>query len=66
MKAKRTSSTLLGIKARTGIVGFDEMTGGGLPSGRTSLVVGGPGAGKTIFALQFLVHGAKSETEPGI
>jgi circadian clock protein KaiC len=67
MKAKRSASALFGNeKARSGIIGFDEMTGGGLPSGRTSLVVGGPGAGKTIFALQFLVHGAKSEGEPGI
>jgi len=53
-------------KARSGIAGFDDMTGGGLPSGRTSLLVGGPGAGKTIFALQFLVHGAKVDAEPGI
>ncbi|MEO8524593.1 MAG: circadian clock protein KaiC [Caldimonas sp.] len=67
MKAKRTSPALFASgKARSGIVGFDEMTGGGLPSGRTSLVVGGPGAGKTIFALQFLVHGVKAESEPGI
>src|SRR6202012_2288729 len=47
-----------GNKARTGIAGFDEVTGGGLPRGRTTLLVGGPGSGKTIFALQFLVHGA--------
>jgi circadian clock protein KaiC len=42
------------------------MTGGGLPYGRTTMVVGGPGAGKTIFALQFLVHGARDCNEPGI
>jgi circadian clock protein KaiC len=53
-------------KAPTGISGLDEMTGGGLPIGRTSLMVGGPGSGKTIFALQFLAHGAKSCGEPGI
>ncbi|MEJ5988714.1 circadian clock protein KaiC [Ramlibacter sp. PS3R-8] len=53
-------------KAPTGISGFDEMTGGGLPLGRTTLLVGGPGSGKTIFGLQFLVHGAETHREPGI
>ncbi len=53
-------------KAPTGIAGLDEMTGGGLPKGRTTLLVGGPGSGKTIFALQFLVHGAEIGDEPGI
>ena len=53
------------IKASTGIAGFDEITGGGLPRGRTTLLVGGPGSGKTIFALQFLINGAHQQ-EPGI
>lgn len=53
-------------KAPTGIAGFDEMTGGGLPRGRTTLLVGGPGSGKTILALQFLAHGARDCAEPGI
>lgn len=53
-------------KTATGILGLDEMTGGGLPSGRTTLLVGGPGSGKTIFALQFLVHGVTKYDEPGI
>ncbi len=53
-------------KAPTGIIGFDEISGGGLPRGRTTLLVGGPGSGKTIFALQFLVHGARDCKEPGI
>jgi len=53
-------------KAPTGIVGFDEITGGGLPSGHTTLLVGGPGSGKTIFALQFLAHGALIDGQPGI
>ncbi|HSC20261.1 MAG TPA: circadian clock protein KaiC [Solirubrobacterales bacterium] len=52
-------------KAPTGIQGFDEITGGGLPRGRPSLVCGGPGCGKTLFALQFLVHGAEQD-EPGV
>ena len=54
------------VKAATGIAGFDEITSGGLPRGRTSLLVGGPGSGKTIFAMQFLVHGARSCKEPGV
>lgn len=53
-------------KAPTGIEGFDETTDGGLPRGRTTLLSGGPGSGKTIFALQFLVHGARDFKEPGI
>jgi circadian clock protein KaiC len=53
-------------KAPTGITGFDEITGGGLPHNRTTLLVGGPGSGKTVLALQFLVHGAQRCKEPGI
>lgn len=52
-------------KSPTGIAGFDEMTGGGVPRGRTTLLIGGPGSGKTIFALQFLAQGL-SMGEPGI
>src|SRR6476646_1696478 len=53
-------------KAQTGIIGLDEITRGGLPRGRTTLLVGGPGSGKTILALQFLVRGARDGNEPGI
>src|SRR5688572_23622812 len=53
-------------KAPSGIAGLDEITGGGLPRGRTTLLVGGSGSGKTILALQFLVHGAQHCDEPGI
>ncbi|HVX41563.1 MAG TPA: circadian clock protein KaiC [Gemmatimonadaceae bacterium] len=53
-------------KSRTGVAGFDEITGGGLPSGRTTLVLGAPGAGKTVFALECLVNGARDDREPGI
>src|SRR5688572_9794251 len=68
MKALATSSRKAGnpSKAPTGIVGFDDITGGGLPSHRTTLLVGGPGSGKTIFSLQFLVQGARRCKEPGI
>lgn len=54
------------VKVGTGIAGFDDITGGGLPRGRTTLLVGGAGAGKTVMALQFLVHGARQCKEPGI
>lgn len=53
-------------KAPTGIGGFDQVTDGGLPRGRTTLLVGGPGSGKTLFALQFLAHGLEKHKEPGI
>ncbi len=53
-------------KSPTGIEGFDQITSGGLPKGRTTLIIGGPGTGKTIFALQALVNGAKKFDEPGI
>jgi hypothetical protein len=43
-------------KSPTGISGFDTISGGGLPDGRLSVIVGGPGAGKTVFALHCLVH----------
>jgi circadian clock protein KaiC len=54
------------FKAPTGVAGFDQITRGGVPRGRTTLVVGGPGSGKTIFATQFLAHGARDWKEPGI
>jgi circadian clock protein KaiC len=53
-------------KVLTGIQGFDEITDGGLPLGRTTLVHGGPGCGKTVFALQALVNGARRTKHPGI
>jgi len=53
-------------KAPTGIPGMDEITGGGLPQGRPTLVAGGPGCGKTLFAMEFLVNGATQFDEPGV
>jgi circadian clock protein KaiC len=53
-------------KERTGISGFDELTGGGVPSGRPTLVCGSAGAGKTLFAMEFLVRGAMLYDEPGV
>jgi circadian clock protein KaiC len=52
-------------KALTGIQGLDEITGGGLPRGRPTLVCGSPGCGKTILAMEFLIAGAR-KGEPGV
>ena len=48
------------------IAGLDEITHGGLPAGRPTLVCGGPGCGKTILAMEFLVRGAMEFNEPGL
>ena len=53
-------------KTPTGIRGLDEITRGGLPKGRPTLVCGGPGSGKTLLALTFLVNGAVQFGEPGV
>jgi circadian clock protein KaiC len=66
MKSDRSPAAAASRKAPTGIAGFDEISGGGLPRGRTTLLMGGPGSGKTIFSLQFLVNGARHYKEPGI
>ena len=54
------------IKSPTGIQGFDEITGGGLPAGRPTLVCGSAGCGKTLFGIEFLVRGATQFDEPGV
>jgi circadian clock protein KaiC len=66
MKNAQVRDISLPPKVATGIAGFDDVTDGGLPRGRTTLLVGGPGSGKTIFALQFVTHGALACDEPGI
>ena len=53
-------------KVPSGIDGLDEITGGGLPAGRPTLVCGGPGSGKTLVGLSFLVNGARHYGEPGV
>jgi circadian clock protein KaiC len=53
-------------KARTGIGGLDEITQGGLPKGRPTLIAGAAGCGKTLFALTFLYEGATRFNEPGV
>lgn len=53
-------------KAPTGILGLDEITGGGLPAGRPTLICGSAGCGKTLMAMEFLVRGATEFGEPGV
>jgi len=53
-------------KAPTSIKGLDEITGGGLPKGRPTLICGGAGCGKTLFAMEFIVRGATLYNEPGV
>jgi circadian clock protein KaiC len=54
------------LKTPTGIQGFDEITGGGLPTGRPTLICGGAGCGKTLFGMEFIVRGATQFDEPGV
>lgn len=64
--AKNTTSPKGLEKAPTGISGLDEVTGGGLPKGRPTLVCGAAGCGKTMMGLAFLTHGATEYDEPGV
>src|SRR5262252_4347020 len=63
---ERTTGQVSIKKAPTGIQGLDEITEGGLPAGRPTLVCGGAGAGKTMLATEFLVRGATEFNEPGV
>jgi circadian clock protein KaiC len=53
-------------KSPTGVKGLDEITNGGLPKGRPTLVCGGPGSGKTLLGMEFLVRGVLEFNEPGV
>jgi circadian clock protein KaiC len=64
MKQKAPLRTL--SKAPTGIAGLDEITGGGFPRGRPTLVCGSAGCGKTLLAMEFLVRGVTQFGEPGV
>jgi circadian clock protein KaiC len=66
-KSGATTSRLDALqKCPTGIRGFDEVTDGGLPRGRPALICGGPGCGKTVLSMEFLVRGAVEFGEPGV
>src|SRR3982074_1098547 len=68
MKTKNTKikKPRLLDKISSGISGLDEITRGGLPSGRPTLVCGNAGCGKTLLAMEFLVRGATRFNEPGV
>jgi circadian clock protein KaiC len=66
MKPSKAQSPSNFAKAPTGIAGLDEITRGGLPRGRTTLLAGGVGSGKSLLAMQSLVNGARHYNEPGI
>ncbi|HEX8314301.1 MAG TPA: circadian clock protein KaiC [Flavisolibacter sp.] len=67
LKSKKQSSALKPLpKTLTGITGLDEITGGGLPAGRPSLVCGAAGSGKTLLSLEFIIRGAIEFGEPGV
>src|SRR3954468_22814535 len=68
MKEAKTRAAARGPvpKAPTGMKGLDEITGGGLPAGRPTLVCGSAGAGKTMLATEFIVRGATQFGEPGV
>ncbi|VVB53131.1 Circadian clock protein kinase KaiC [uncultured archaeon] len=66
-KEKSNVKSMEGLpKCQTGIRGLDEITDGGLPKGRPSLVCGSAGCGKTLLAMEFLVRGAIQYNEPGV
>ena len=54
------------LKTPTGITGLDEITGGGIPTGRPTLICGSTGCGKTLFSIDFIVRGAMEYNEPGV
>jgi circadian clock protein KaiC len=60
------AKTLSLPKTPTGMAGLDEITGGGFPRGRPTLVCGSAGCGKTLLAIEFLVRGATQYGEPGV
>src|SRR5215204_6476833 len=67
LKSKKQLSKIKTLlKSPTGITGLDEITGGGLPTGRPSLICGAAGCGKTLFSLEFIIRGALEFKEPGV
>jgi circadian clock protein KaiC len=66
MKRPATHGLVALAKTTTGIKGLDEVTGGGVPRGRPSLVCGPAGSGKTLLAMEFLVRGITQFGEPGV
>jgi circadian clock protein KaiC len=65
-RTRKSSRTPVLLKVPTGIQGLDELTDGGLPKGRSTLLCGGAGSGKTLLAMEFLVQGVEQFGEPGV
>ena len=66
-KSRKNTSKLKSLtKTPSGIKGLDEITGGGLPTGRPTLVCGAAGSGKTLMSAEFIVRGAMEFKEPGV
>jgi len=63
---RRKNSAVEVVKTPTGISGLDNITDGGLPRGRTTLIAGGAGSGKTLFGMEFLIRGVEKYGEPGV
>ena len=61
-----TSGDFIFPKSPTGIEGLDELTSGGIPTGRPALICGSAGCGKTLMAMEFLVNGITRYNEPGV
>src|SRR5689334_13186957 len=66
LNQKKTSAPQTLSKTLTGIAGFDDITNGGLPTARPTLICGGAGSGKTLFSMEFIVKGATLFNEPGV
>jgi len=66
MKRSRNNALRTIPKAKTGITGLDDITLGGFPAGRPTLICGGAGAGKTMLAAEFIIRGATEFNEPGV
>jgi circadian clock protein KaiC len=65
-KLKKQNSNSLSKKVKTGIAGFDEITNGGIPKNRPTILLGNTGCGKTVMSMEFLIHGARNYGESGV
>src|ERR1041384_5850269 len=65
-KPVKKTNTIVLEKTPTGINGFDEITNGGLPANRPTLICGEAGSGKTLFSIEFIVRGITQFNEPGV
>lgn len=66
MQEQSKSNSFIFPKTPTGVDGLDEITDGGFPKGRPTLICGGAGCGKTLLSMQFLIRGITEYNEPGV